>query len=117
MVPFWCTLTTTRPKHPHLVCSFATTLGLSRSTLQPTQAHRNTHARARAYTDTDRQTDRHTHTHTHTHPLSHCYGVFAIVQEAGVRRAFVAALQKEFDGWGLTFSIGGQARVVTERGC
>lgn len=32
----------------------------------------------------------------------------AFDKEAGVRRAFVAALQKEFDGWGLTFSIGGQ---------
>jgi hypothetical protein len=28
-----------------------------------------------------------------------------------VRKAFVEALKKEFDGWGLKFSIGGQARA------
>ncbi|EGD83221.1 phosphomannomutase 2 [Salpingoeca rosetta] len=32
----------------------------------------------------------------------------AFDKEAGVRRTFVEALKKEFDGWGLTFSIGGQ---------
>jgi len=32
----------------------------------------------------------------------------AFDKEAGVRKAFVEALQKEFHGWGLKFSIGGQ---------